>query len=405
VSRFLLLPHAPTSGLAHVGACLAVGEELRERGHEVLFGYGGTKPEVIERQGFPWRRVPEVSPDREWSRDGWFESPGQLLRAVRSHQRLIEELSPDAAVSSSGLAGRLACEAAEIPQVHLMHYVPLSGYGRRAIVWGDRLRDARHPRRAARVLRARVRRIWARRSTHGREVRIRTREALGLGPAGDRAWGNCRDTVVALTTTPFLDPALGLPPHWRYIGPITWSVPVDAAPPRRGNRPLAYVTQGSTGDPDLLRRAVAELAGAPLDVVASTGGLCEPRELERSGSNVRAAEYLPGRACIEAADVAVIHGGHLTLCEALVAGTPVVVLPCRGDQWMRINSVERLGVGAGVWPRPLLPGGTRRAVRGVLESERHRTRAAEVSRRLRADWDGPRNAAGLLERLAGGERA
>ena len=32
MARFLMAPHAPTTGLAHVGACLEVARRLRERG-------------------------------------------------------------------------------------------------------------------------------------------------------------------------------------------------------------------------------------------------------------------------------------------------------------------------------------------------------------------------------------
>jgi UDP:flavonoid glycosyltransferase YjiC (YdhE family) len=94
----------------------------------------------------------------------------------------------------------------------------------------------------------------------------------------------------------------------------------------------------------------------------------------------------------------VVHGGHLTFCEALRVGTPFVVLPYRRDQIARVNRAERLGVGIGVWPRPLRRGVVRRAVRHVLERPRYRARCEELGRRLREDWDGRRNAADLLER-------
>jgi UDP:flavonoid glycosyltransferase YjiC (YdhE family) len=156
MARILLLPHAPTDGLAHVGACLEVGRELRARGHQLEFAYGGTSPHVIEREGFPWHRVPEVAPEREWHPDGWFESTRELQAQVSAHVRLLEEVRPDAVVSSSGLAGRLACELVGLPRLHLMHYLPTTPYGRRPVVWANRLRDARRPRRLARVLRARL---------------------------------------------------------------------------------------------------------------------------------------------------------------------------------------------------------------------------------------------------------
>jgi UDP:flavonoid glycosyltransferase YjiC (YdhE family) len=408
MARTLLLPHAPTGGLAHLGACLAVGGELRARDHEVRVAYGGTRRELIEREGFPWHRVPEVAAEREWHRDGWFGSTQELRSLVDAHLELLERVRPDVAVSSSGIAGRLACEVAAVPQMNLMHYVAITPYGRRAVVWGNRWSDARRPRRLLWVLRARGR--SARRRISGRptsRVAERVRAELGLPPVGRDGFAGARDSVFAITTAPFLDPARGLPDQWRYIGPLAWSPSTNGLdpPPERGDRPLVYVTQGSTGDPGLLRRTVSELASQRLDVVVTTGGLCDPLELACLGPNVRAAELLSGQACLETADVAVIHGGHLTFCQALLAGTPVVVMPHRGDQIGRVHRAERLGVGIGLWPRPRLRGTIHRAVRRLLETPGYRQRGAEIALRLRDRWHGSRNAADLVELLARSQRA
>lgn len=407
MARFLLVPHAPTGILAHVGACLAVGRELRARGHVVEMAYGGTRPDVIEREGVSWHPVPEVAPQREWNPAGWFGSTAELSAMVAAHRALIGRLGVDAAVSSSGIAGRLACELEQVPQVHLMHYLATSGYGRAPLLWDNRRRDLRRPRRALRVARSRLVRAarLARGSSTARTVAA-LRAQLGLPAAGPGTIAGVRDSSVALTTTPFLDPARDLPAHWRYAGPVLWSSPhVDGLPvPARGQRPLVYVTQGSTGDPELLRRSVSELAGAALDVLVTTGGLCEPAELERLGPNVRAAALLPGRACLEAADAAIVHGGHLTFCEALRAGTPIVVLPFRRDQIGRVNRVECLGAGIGVWPRPLRRGGIAAAVRRVLERPAYRRRAEAIGAQLREDWDGARNAADMAESVVGAGR-
>jgi len=403
MARFLLAPHAPTASLAHVGACLTVGRELRARGHQVELAYGGNRPEVIAREGMPWHPVPEVTPHNEWNPAGWFDSTAELSAMVAAHRTLIARLGTDVVVTSSGVAARLACELENVPELHLNHYLATSRYGRAPLVWDNRRRDLLRPRRAARVAHSRLRRSirLAGRSSTPRVV-AQVRAQLGLPPAGPEATVGNRDSIVALTTAPFLDPARDLPAHWRYVGPVLWSAsPVDgAAVPARGERPLVYVTQGSTGDPDLLRLAVRELADQPVDVLVTTGGLCESAELERLGPNVRAAALLPGRACLEAADAAIVHGGHTTFCEALRAGTPMVVLPFRQDQIARVNRVERLGAGVGVWPRPRRQGRIAAAMRRVLERPAYRQRAQDVAVALRKDWDGARNAADQAESLA-----
>jgi UDP:flavonoid glycosyltransferase YjiC (YdhE family) len=403
MSRVLLLPHAPTSSLAHVGACMAVGSVLRERGHDVQVAYGGSRPEVIEREGFRWHPVAEVPPDREWHRRGWFQEPGELIPVVESHLELIRRLRPDAAVSSSGLAGRLACEVAGVPEVHLMHYLPVSGPGRQATVWRDRMKDLRRPRRLYRVLRARLLAPVLRPRGPVSSTVKQARAELGLPslrPGAGGSVGGCNDTAVAVTTAPFLDPAGELPPNWRYVGPVTWSAPLDGSqdPPRRGDRQLVYVTQGSTGDAEMLRRCVRELGSAPVDVIATTGGLCDPLELESLAENCRAADLWPGRACMEAADAAVIHGGHLTTCDALLAGTPLVILPRRSDQVRRVYTIEALGAGVGLCPPPLFPGAVRRAVGRLLRRPRYRVSSEALAAQL-ARWDGREKSADLVEGL------
>jgi UDP:flavonoid glycosyltransferase YjiC (YdhE family) len=170
-------------------------------------------------------------------------------------------------------------------------------------------------------------------------------------------------------------------------------------PVARGERPLVYVTQGTTGSAALLRRAVRDLADAPVDVLVTTGGLCDPAELAALAPNVRAEHYLPGRACLEAADVAVIHGGHITGCEAHRAGVPVVVIPHSSEQWSWAARAEWLGTGI-ARPAPRLPGSIRRAVMKLLADPGFGRSAATVSAHLQ-DWDGTRRAADAAERVAG----
>jgi UDP:flavonoid glycosyltransferase YjiC (YdhE family) len=309
---------------------VTVGRELAARGHEIAVAYGGTREDVLEREGLTWHRVPEVPAEREWHPGGWFASAQQLCSLVDAHLDLLRRLRPDVAVSSSGIGGRLACEVADVPQLHLMHYLGTTPYGRAPVVWGNRLRDARRPRRLARVLRSRLRSMHRRRdgSPNLRVVRAARRE-LGLPELGRDAFAGARDSIVAITAAPFVDPARGLPANWRYVGPLAWSAAGDGGerPQRRSHRPLVYITQGSTGDPGLLRRAVAELASEELELLVTTGGLCDPVELVQLGHNVSAADLLPGADCLEQADAAIIHGGHLTFSQALLAGTAVAVMP------------------------------------------------------------------------------
>ena len=392
--RIALFPLGSGHVLAHPGACRTIAGELGSRGHDPVLVYGGLERPLLD-DGIRIEPVRELERSRidPTSVGRAFSGPEGLAKLVEADLEVLARLRPDAAVVDCRLSAAIACEATGIPFISVVHFL-------RSTPWRAPEPLVRTLRRRARVRRAARLVRWVLASdplglvTLAR-VTAETRAAFGLDPGrlgfdGDR---------VACTTTPLLDPSAGMPPHWRYVGPVTWSAPSDAAPPRRGGRPLVYVTQGSTGSARTLARTVRELAREHVDVLVTTAALCEPGELEALAPNVRAERLLPGRDCMEAADVAVVHGGHLTTIEAHLAGTPVVVVPHGYDQFVWANRAERLGTGLAVRP-PSLPGAIRRAVRRVLGGARYRRAAAPIADDLRR-WDGPGNVADLVEELLG----
>jgi MGT family glycosyltransferase len=411
VSRFLILPFAPGRVLSHLGTCMCVAEELRARGHEAAFGYGGELSGVIEQAGFGWHPVPEVQLLSGWDVSGWFPQVGDLEAAVRANLDLIEGLRPDAAVIDSATAARIACDLTGLPDLTISQWLPaLRRFARRRDNLRRRGRLLLQPRRVLAM--ARLKRETAKRSRGGSLPTIggpgaeallgrinAVRASHGLAPVRSvlaEAWTG---RLIACTSTPFLDPARGLPPNAHYVGPLNWSGTGEGPAPRRSDRPLVFVSQGSTGRAEVLRRTVEELGTEPVDVAVCTTGVCDPEEIAALADNVFAQSYLPGRAWLEAADAAVIHGGLMTAGEAHRAGTPVAVVPTVRDHLITARRVEELGVGISLWPTPVR-GGIARAVRKLLSAPRYRRRAARLAEQLRP-WDGAANAADLAERLAG----
>ena len=395
MAHILCFPFGAGPTLAHVASCIAVGDELRARGHEVTVAACGDHTGLVEASGLSL--VPVTLSD--WRRIAgnvgrMYSSVEELVTHAHDDGALIDRLQPDAIVIDYRASALLAAAVRDVPAVSIMHFLRVSKFRRMPIA--QRLRENRQP----------VRFVAAARRSLARDVDGARKLTAEFAEARARDWGSpppvrrADATLVACTTTPLLDPTVGLPDHWRYVGPITWSAPApDAEPIERGSRPLVYVTQGSTGSPNVLRRTVAELARDPVDVIVTTGPLIDPRELEALAPNVRAAEFLPGRACLEAADVAVVHGGHLTTSQAHAAGTPVIVLPHVYDQWAWSERVVRFGTGV-VLERPLLPGAIRRAVRRILGDERYRLAAEALGNHLAA-WNGAQHTADLVEQLAG----
>ena len=393
MARVVLFPLGVGHVLAHPGACLTVAGALTARGHEAVLAYGGLESAALGN-GIQIEKVPEIDPSRlvPTSLARAFDDPDDMARLVEADLEVLRRLRADVAVVDCRMSSTIACELAGVPCVSLVHFFRATPW-RAGEPWTRVVLRRDRARRAVRRTRIKLDRNPLGLSTLER-VAADTRRRYGLDPErwmldGDR---------VGCTTTPLLDASNGMPPHWRYVGPVTWSARADGATPQRGERPLVYVTQGSTGSPAMLARAVLELAGEPVDVLVTTASLCDPAQLEALAPNVRAERLLPGRACMDAADVAVVHGGHLTTLEAHVAGTPVVVVPHGFDQFAWAERAERLGTGLAVRP-PILPGALRRAVQRVLTRNRYRSNAALVASELDR-WDGPNAVAELVEELA-----
>jgi UDP:flavonoid glycosyltransferase YjiC (YdhE family) len=393
MARFLFLPHAPLGTLAHLTSCLGVALELDRRGHETLFAYGGDRPELIDRAGVAWRRTPEA---RGPMSDEWFSSQADLDRVLDAHAELIEQFDPCVCVTSAG-AGRLSVAISGRPHLAIQHALGNTSFGRAGRRREAILGDLRRPARAWKDLRLELRNRRRPPTVTGRIWHEAWSKRVGVRLDSTTKWTGTAD-LVACTTTPLLDPTRGLPGDWRYVGPISYGWgPVDAPAADVEGRPRAYVTQGSTGAAELLEQAVGELAAAGFAVVASGGALSDPRDLERLGERVHAADLHDTRAELRAADVAVIAGGHMTAMEALIAGTPTVVLARLVSQALSAKRAERLGTGIGVWPR-VPRGSVARAARRCMR-DGYRSRAAEVAAELRA-WDGAAGAADLAEGLA-----
>jgi UDP:flavonoid glycosyltransferase YjiC (YdhE family) len=147
---------------------------------------------------------------------------------------------------------------------------------------------------------------------------------------------------------PEIIPTAPLPANQRFIGPVPWSPAVPLPPwwgemrDRQGQRPLVYVTLGSSGPAGALQNVLDGLAGLPVDVIASTAGRAEAL---RVPANARVADLLPGDQACDLADLVICNGGSPGTYQALAHGKPVVGLATNMDQFLNMAAVEQAGVG------------------------------------------------------------
>lgn len=140
----------------------------------------------------------------------------------------------------------------------------------------------------------------------------------------------------------------GLPPDSEhggmFLGPIDWS-PDLPLPPWWGEidktRPVIYVTLGSSGANELLVPVLEGLRQIDAQVIVSTAGA----PLPQTDGRIFCADYLPGAAAAELADLVICNGGSPTAYQALVRGAPVLGIPGNLDQYLNMHYLEKAGLG------------------------------------------------------------
>jgi UDP:flavonoid glycosyltransferase YjiC (YdhE family) len=197
--------------------------------------------------------------------------------------------------------------------------------------------------------------------------RVRRRYGLpSLGYDLRRIYTDADRTLYA--DVPELFPAHFMPSTHRYLGALSWSPPVELPPwwdSWSATRPLVYVTLGSSGQAELLSQVLAALADLPITVIAATAGHLLPAKVP---ANAHVAQYLPGEAAAQRANLVICNGGSPTSQQALCAGVPVLGIAANLDQFLNMGGVLRAGAGRLLRADRFARADVRAAVTGMLDS-------------------------------------
>lgn len=172
------------------------------------------------------------------------------------------------------------------------------------------------------------------------------RRKYGLAPLGNDlgktyTWGD----YTLYADIPELVKTRHLPRNHRFLGPVLWSTQTplpewwDTLPQ---DKPIVFVTLGSSGRADLLPTVFEALSGFPVTVIAATAGKVS---LKRAPPNFYSADYLPIDVASARSAFIISNGGSLTTYQALTVGVPVLGICSNMDQLLNMNAVQSLGAG------------------------------------------------------------
>ncbi|MEW2181346.1 glycosyltransferase [Streptomyces sp. NPDC005406] len=363
----------PLSDPGYLYPSLAVGRELRRRGHTVHVLAGPSAGAVVTAAGLA---VSAVADGTALSVAHWTVRGGEQYSAVA---RAVRRFEPDVLVTSVLCHGALvAAEAAGLPVVVL---------GLAAHLWPYRTGPADECGREWRL--AETLRHYA-----------AVRETAGLAPRHDRFPDTpLLGTAFLLRGHPEMEvPDAELPGAVRHVGPCWWEPEPAVEEPLPDSRPLAYVHLGRTfGGTGLWPRLNAAFTSGTHRAVV---------ELGRSGAPEAAAgaDLILGRRpwmgpLVKRADLVLTNATSAPVLAALLHGRPLLVAPNGSEQQVLAAGCVRAGV-ARRFPEPGAPAQElRAAVAGTGRDTALRARAAEIGALL-ADGKSEARAADAVESAA-----
>lgn len=206
------------------------------------------------------------------------------------------------------------------------------------------------------------------------------RRTYGLVPLGNDlrqiyTWAN----YTLYADIPELVQTRNLPGNHRFLGPVLWSTQTplpdwwDSLPE---DKPIVFLTLGSSGRADLLPTVLEALSELPVTVIAATAGKVA---LKRMPANFHSADYLPIDVASARSALIISNGGSLTTYQALTVGVPVLGICSNMDQLLNMNAVQEMGAGITLRAGKATLAEIRAAASALLEKHAY----AEAARRAR----------------------
>ncbi len=330
--------------LAHFARPLALAGLLQGAGYEVALAC----PEAYRRwvpDDIAWLPLDTQSPSRFSARLATGRplfDRALLERYVEDDLALLDKVKPDVVVGDVRLSLAASARMARTPYIALSNaywdprppFPPVMP----CLRWTGRL--PRPVLEAIRRLAMPIGMAWNARQTAG----LLRSCGVPVGRVGLREMFTEADLTL-YADLKGLFPEVEETERYRFLGPVPWEPPVTL-PAWWGrvpaDRPVAYVTVGSSGDRNTVPRLVEGLRTLDYTVLVATAARTK---LEDDGESVFVADYLPGAAAARRSDLVVCNGGAPTVAQAFAAGRPVLGVCTNLDQFMNMRAVESAGAG------------------------------------------------------------
>ena len=137
------------------------------------------------------------------------------------------------------------------------------------------------------------------------------------------------------------------PPKWVRVNTFVIKPKEEfQIPEKLKNKPgkLIYFSLGSLSsvNVELMKKLINYLSDSPHRFIVSKGMFGDEYDLPE---NCWGDNFVPQTAVLKVVDLAIIHGGNNSLCEAFYYGKPMIVMPIFADQPDNAQRVQEKGFG------------------------------------------------------------
>lgn len=212
----------------------------------------------------------------------------------------------------------------------------------------------------------------------------------------------CSDLATLVFTSRDFFGKMDLPEHFKFVGPV-FNRRKTSIPFRweafHTSQPKILVSIGTTFDHEhkkaFFAKVIEAFAHEDLHVVV----VSDPALFETWPHNFTVQRQVPQLELLPHLDAVVCHGGHNTVCETLMNGLPMVVIPIAYDQSHVAGRVFRVGAGERLNFNRFKASHLKEAVNKVLYNDSYKIAAEQIKQSF-MQAGGTERAADLLETLS-----
>ena len=370
--RILFIAEAVS--LAHVARAAALARTLDPERYDVHLASDLRYLHLFETLPVTVHPLPSISSEQFQDRlrkGSPLYSTDELRSYVKQDLHLMASLTPDVVIGDFRLSLSISARTAAIPYLTVTnaHWSPYAGAH---FIVPELAITQRFGPRLGQALFTMIRPfVFAQQSSALNRVR-KEYGLPGIGYSLPKIFSDADETLYA--DLPDLVPTFNRPQNHHYLGPVLWSPEETPAwwgtvPPVR---PMAYVSLGTSGRPELLSTVSGALDRLGIGALVSTAGR---RPAEDLPGNTWVAPYLPGLDAARRADLVICNGGSATVYQAFAAGVPVVGIPANLDQYLMMDYVRQYGAGESVRAGQASFPALTRIIQQVIDKPDYRLRA------------------------------